>query len=139
VKKLRISLEESLIKSNRPVSIAVNELGVKARNGGDCIRRIWKVKKGYLKIHFAVDIKTGQVVSMNVSSEKVGDRKRLKRLANRARGNNVRVKKVLAYGTFDLKVNLDPLTQEGISPVNRIRKGSVPRSRGSQAGKLAVI
>ena len=40
----------------------------KVHNGGDWIRRVWKVRKRYLKIHFAVDIKTGQVVSMDVTS-----------------------------------------------------------------------
>jgi hypothetical protein len=30
------------------------------------------VRKRYLKIHFTVDIKTGRVVSMDVTSEKVG-------------------------------------------------------------------
>ncbi|MEM3858503.1 MAG: hypothetical protein QW478_03745 [Candidatus Micrarchaeaceae archaeon] len=42
---------------------------------------MWKVKRGYLKIHFTVDIKTKQAVSMYISSEKVGDGRRL---ANRA-------------------------------------------------------
>jgi hypothetical protein len=79
VNRLQISLDESLIRSNEPVSIAVDSSGVKVHNVGDWIRRVWKVKKGYLKIHFAVDVKTGQVVSMDVSSEKVGDGKRLKR------------------------------------------------------------
>ena len=77
VNKLQISLDESLIKSNRAVSIAVDASGVKVHNGGDWIRQVWKVKKGYLKIHFAVNIKTGQVVSMDVSSEKMGNGKRL--------------------------------------------------------------
>jgi hypothetical protein len=77
VNRLQISLNESLIRSNEPVSIAVDSSGVKVHNVGDWIRRVWKVKKGYLKIHFAVDVKTGQVVSMDVSSEKVGDGKRL--------------------------------------------------------------
>jgi IS5 family transposase len=139
VNRLHVDLDESLVKSNRPVSIAVDASGVKVHNGGDWIRRVWKVKKGYLKIHFAVDIKTEQVVSMDVSSEKVGDGKRLKRLVNRARENNVRVKRVLGDGSYDSKANFNFLTQEGIKPVIKVRKGSVPKNRGSQARKLAVI
>ena len=139
VNRLHVDLDESLVKSNRPVSIAVDASGVKVHNGEDWIRRVWKVKKGYLKIHFAVDIKTGQVVSMDVSSEKVGDGKRLKRLVNRARENNVRVKRVLADGAFDSKANFNFLAQEGIIPVIRVRKGSAPRSRGSRARKLAIM
>jgi hypothetical protein len=77
---------------------------------------------------------------MEVSSEKVGDVKRLvKRLVKRAE-ERVRVKRVLADGAYDSKANFNFLAQEGIKPVIRVsRKGSVPRSRGSRARKLAVI
>ena len=71
---------------------------------------------------------------MDVSSEKVGDGKRL---VNRVK-EKVRVKRVLGDGSYDSKANFNFLTQEGIIPVIRVRKGSVPRSRGSQARKLAV-
>src|SRR3989454_7215201 len=138
VNRLDIDLDESLIRSNSPVTIAVDSSGVKVHNGGDWIRHAWKVKKGYLKVHFAVDIKTGQVVSMDVSSEKVGDGKRLKRLINRA-NENVRVGRVLADGVYDSRANFNFLAQEGIRPVIRVRKGSVPKSNGSYARNLAVI
>lgn len=58
VNKLDLELDESLIMSNSPVIIAVDSSGVKVHNGGDWIRHVWKVKRGYLKIHFAVDIRT---------------------------------------------------------------------------------
>ena len=103
--------------------------GIKVHNGGDWLRHVWKVKKkGYLKIHFAVDIRTKQVVSMDVSSEKAPDGKRLKRLVNRAE-ENVRVRRVLADGAYDWKANFNFLADKHIKPVIRVRKGSVPRSR----------
>jgi Transposase DDE domain len=128
--KLDVNLDESLIKSNSPVTIAVDSSGIKVHNGGDWIRHVWKVKRGYLKIHFAVDIKTKQVVSMDVSSEKVHDGKRLKRLVNRAE-ENVRVERVLGDGAYDSRANFNFLDGRHIKPVIRIRKGSVPKSRGS--------
>jgi hypothetical protein len=51
---------------------------------------------------------------------------------------NRRVKRVLGDYAYS-RANFNFLTQEGIKPVIRVRKGSVPRSRGSQARKLAVI
>ena len=102
------------------------------------MRHVWKVKRGYLKIHFAVDIKTKQVVSMDVSSEKVHDGRRLKRLVNRAE-ENVRVGRVLGDGAYDSRANFNFLDERHIKPVIRIRKGSVPKSKGCQARKLAVI
>ena len=96
------------------------------------------MRKGYLKIHFAVDIKTGQVVSMDVTSEKVGDGRRLRRLVGDAEGR-VRVRRVLADGAYDSRANFNFLAGEGIKPVIRVRSGSVPRSGGSPARKQAVI
>ena len=79
---------------------------------------------------------------MDVSSEKVSDGKRLKRLVNRAE-ENVRVRRVLADGAYvrlEGKLQLPcPGGHACIKPVIRIRKSSVPRSKGSQARKLAVI
>jgi IS5 family transposase len=140
VNRLDVSLDESLIKSNAPVSIAVDSSGVKVHNGGDWIRKVWKVKKGYLKIHFAVNInKTKQVVSMDVSSEKVGDGRRLKRLVNRASENGLRVGRVLADGAYDSRANFKFLDERHIKPVIRVRSNSVPKSKGCQARKDAVI
>ncbi|MDG7024977.1 MAG: IS5 family transposase [Nitrososphaerota archaeon] len=135
---LQVDLDDSLVRSNDPVSIAVDASGVKVHNGGDWIRHVWKVKKGYLKIHFAVDVKTGQVVSMDVSSEKVGDGRRLKRLVRRAE-ESVRVRRVLADGAYDSKANFNFLAGEGIKPVIRVAKNSVPKCNGSYARKKAVI
>lgn len=136
--KLGISLDDSLINSNAPVSIAIDSSGVKVHNGGDWIRKVWKVKKGYLKIHFAVDIKTKQIVSMDVSSEKVHDGRRMKRLVNGAK-ENVRVKRVLADGAYDSRANFNFLSNNSIKPVIRVRSNSVPKSKGCMARKLAVI
>jgi len=138
VNRLDLSLEDTLLKSNAPVSIAVDASGIKVHNGGDWIRRVWKVRKGYLKIHFAVNIKTKQIVSMDVSSEKIHDGKRLKRLVNRARDNGIRIKRALGDGSYDTKENFNFLHDNGIKPIIRVRKGSVPKSRGSMARKLAV-
>jgi len=138
VNKLVISLDDSLVKSNAPVSIAVDSSGIKVHNGGDWIRKVWKVKRGYLKIHFAVDIKTKQVVSIDVSSEKVHDGKRLKRLVNRAK-ESIRVKRVLGDGAYDSRANFNFLSNEHIKPVIRVRSNAVPKSKNCQARKLAVI
>jgi hypothetical protein len=36
--------------------IAIDSTGIKVTNRGEWIRHKWKVKRGYLKIHIAVDI-----------------------------------------------------------------------------------
>jgi Transposase DDE domain. len=83
------------------------------------------VRKGYLKIHFAVDIKTGQVVSMDVTSEKVGDGRRLRRPVGDAEGR-VRVGRVLADGAYDSRANFNFPAGEGIEPVIGVGEGAAP-------------
>jgi hypothetical protein len=92
--------------------------------------------KGHLNIHFLVETKTGHVVSIvDFSSEKMGNGKRL---VNRVE-ESVRVIGVPGDGAYDSRVNFNILEWRHIKPVIRIRKGSVPKSTGSEARKLAVI
>ena len=41
-----------------------------------------KIEKGYLKIHVAVNIKTKEILALEVTDEKVHDGKMLKKLVN---------------------------------------------------------
>ena len=47
----------------------------------------WHVRKGYLKIHIAVDIKKKRILSLEVTSEEVHDGKMLKKLVDNASEN----------------------------------------------------
>ena len=73
-------------------------------NGGDWIRKMWKVKKGYLKIHFAVNTKTKQIVFMHVTSEKVHGGKVLRRLVRGAL-RSVKVRRMLTDSAYDSREN----------------------------------
>ena len=48
----------------------------------------WHIRKGYLKIHVAVDIKKKRILSLEVTSEEVHDGKMLKMLVDNASENN---------------------------------------------------
>ncbi|MPZ08558.1 MAG: IS5 family transposase, partial [Nitrososphaeraceae archaeon] len=67
------------------VVIAVDSTGIKVTNRGEWILDKWKnkrVRKGFIKIHVAVDIKTKKIVSMRVTKEDVHDGKMLKELVD---------------------------------------------------------
>jgi DDE family transposase len=69
----------------------------------------WNVqnKKGYLKIRLAVDIKTKQILALEVTDEKVHDGKMLKNLVNNVLDNHdkKKIKSVLADGAYDSNNN----------------------------------
>ncbi len=62
--------------------IAIDSTGIKLSNRGEWIRHRWNVKRGYLKIHVAVDIKKKKkrVLSLKVTSEQIHDGKVLPEL-----------------------------------------------------------
>jgi len=137
--RLDVSLDDSILRSRNPVTIAVDATGIKVHNGGDWIRRVWKVRKGYLKFHIAVNVKTGQIVSMDVSSEKVSDGRRMKRLVRKAQESVRRVNRMLGDGAYDTMANFNFLSERGIKPIIRVAKNSSQKNKGSWARKMAVI
>ena len=69
------------------IVIALDSTGIKVSNRGEWIRHKWHVRKGYLKIHVAVDIKRKRILSLEVTSE-VHDGRILKKLVDNASKNN---------------------------------------------------
>ncbi len=51
------------------------------------MRAKWKVKRGYVKLHIAVDVKTKKIVSLEVTDESVGDSREFKPLIDYASEN----------------------------------------------------
>jgi hypothetical protein len=70
--------------------IALDSTGIKVANRGEWIRHKWNVRRGYLKIHVAVDIRKKKIVTMEVTSEEVHDGKVLKKLIDNASENKVK-------------------------------------------------
>jgi len=66
------------------ITIAVDSTGIKVTNRGEWIRDKWKKRRGFIKIHVAVNIKTKKIVSMEVTKEDVVDGKMLKPLTRQA-------------------------------------------------------
>ena len=63
------------------IVIAIDSTGIKVTNRGQWMREKWHVKKkGYLKIHVAVNVKTKKILSMKVTDEHVHDGKVLPEL-----------------------------------------------------------
>jgi hypothetical protein len=68
------------------IIVAIDSTGIKVTNRGQWMRDKWHIKnkKGYLKIHIAVNVKTKKILSMKVTDEHVHDSKVLPELVNGA-------------------------------------------------------
>lgn len=122
------------------VTIAVDSTGIKVTNRGEWLRKKWRrEKKGYLKIHFAVDPKTKQVVSMDVTKEDVHDGTRLKKLVKRAsRNTGAGIDKVIGDGAYDTRDNFRFLSNNNIEPAIKVRRTASLHARGCYERKVAV-
>ncbi len=122
VLKLNLNLDDSLKKNKKPITIAVDASGIKVTNRGEWIRKKWKKeRRGFLKIHFAVDTKKRQIVAMDVTDERTGDIKKFQSLVDKSSRKN-RVKKVLADSAYDSRKNFSYLKEKGIESGIKPRK-----------------
>jgi transposase len=106
--------------------IAIDATGVKVTNRGEWIRHKWNVKRGYLKIHVAVDIKRKRILSLEVTNEKVHDGKVLPKLVDdiTIKQNKI-VDSAIADGAYDNNKNFQFLSFRGIKPAIKVRKNSI--------------
>src|SRR5919112_4362997 len=112
INKLEIKINE---KIGNDIVIALDSTGIKVANRGEWMRHKWHVRKGYLKIHVAVDIKKKRILSLEITSEEVHDGKMLKKLVDNASENN-EVKRALADGMYDSNNNFRYLSKNHIKP-----------------------
>lgn len=138
VSKLDLDLDKQLVSSDEPVTITVDSSGIKVTNRGDWIRKEHGLeRKGWLKLHVAVDTMSMQILSMEVTEEDVHDTRMLRPLVEEAL-KVAPVEKVLGDGAYDSRSNFQFLSSNGIEPVIRVRKNSVPKAKGCYARKHAV-
>jgi len=70
---LGLSPYESLRGYDGPVVIAVDSSGVSVHKCGGWVERLYGEKKRYVKIHFAVDVRTKEVLAMDVTTDDTHD------------------------------------------------------------------
>jgi hypothetical protein len=126
------------VKTDEPISIAIDSSGIKVTNSGDWMRKKWKVKRGYLKVHLAVDARSKEAVSMQVTEETVSDGSQTEALVQEATAKND-IERAYADGAYDSRANFDLLASYGIDPAIKVRKNASRKAKGSYARKESVI
>jgi transposase len=143
VARMKINLDPKINPEKDDIVVAVDSTGIKVTNRGEWILDKWKkkkrIRKGFIKIHVAVDTKTKKIVSMSVTKEDVHDGKMLKELVDDV-SKNYDIKKVLADGGYDSKDNIRQLDEMKVIPAIKVRKNSsVKNNAKCIPRKLSVI
>ena len=121
--RLDIDPYRGLRESPEPVTIAVDSTGVKVHKAGGWVERVHGKRSRYVKLHFAVNVESKEVVAMEVSTDDTHDVKALPGLVEEA-GRNVRVAEVIGDGAYDSGDVYDLLEARGIEAVIRPRRSS---------------
>jgi len=111
------------------IIIAVDSTGIKVTNRGQWMREKWKAgnKKGYLKIHIAVNVKTKKILSIKVTDEHVHDSKALPELVEniiKSEGVRTAIGKLLGDGAYEGNDVFRYLGDNGILPCIKVRKNA---------------
>jgi len=84
--------------------------------------------KGYLKIHVAVNIKTKEILALDVTDEKTHDGKIMKNLVEnvlKIKPNKKKIKSVLGDGAYDSNDNFRFLNEKKkIDPIIKVKRNS---------------
>ena len=134
----KLSKDEYLI-------IAIDSTGIKVTNRGQWMRDKWNVKnkKGYLKIHVAVNVKTKKILSMRVTDEHIHDSKALPGLVDEAIKSDKKIvigELIADDGAYDGNDIFRYLGDNGILPCIKVRKNARVRwKKGNILRNLSVL
>jgi hypothetical protein len=125
------------------IVIAADSTGIKVTNRGQWMREKWNVrKKGYLKIHIAVNVKSKKILSIKVTDEHVHDSKALPELVDDIMKSNkkITIGKLFADGAYEGNDIFRYLSDNGILPCIKVRKNArVGWKKGNFLRNLSVL
>src|SRR3954452_5183915 len=128
VNKLDISTKRSGDEDDEDsIVIALDSTGIKVTNRGQWMQEKWhiKKKKGYLKIHIAVNIKTKEILALEVTDEKTHDGKVMPKLIEdvlKRNNKDIIIKSTIGDGSYDSKENFKYFQEKKIKPAIKVRK-----------------
>jgi IS5 family transposase len=135
VNRLDVKLDEKNYGDD--LILAVDASGIKVSNRGDWMRREWKQRRGYLKVHIAVDTKRKRILALQVTDDRVGDERIFQPLIEEA-GRKVGIKAVMGDGAYDTKSNFTYLTAKHIEPIIKVHRNASTKAYGCVPRKLVA-
>jgi len=143
INRLDLKLEnKNKTREDEFITITIDSSVIKNTDRGQWMNKKWntRIKKGYLKIHVAVDIKSKKILSMEITDEHVHDNRMLPTLVDDlVKSNEYIIDKFLADGAYDSNDTFRFLSERGIMPCIKVRKNSRVRKTAHIFRNLSVI
>jgi len=132
IQLIPLALPETNLGSG-DIVVAVDSTGIKVTNRGEWMREMWKIHRGWIKAHIIVDVKSKEILGIEITNEQVGDGEVFPILLDQAQ-SAVRARAisgVLADGAYDQKDIFNRLEKDRIDSRIKIRENASSKSRGS--------
>jgi Transposase DDE domain len=147
INKLNIKIKDTTddkVSKDEYIVIAIDSTGIKVTNRGQWMRDKWHIKnkKGYLKIHVTVNVKTKKILSMKITDEHVHDSKALPELVDEIMKSDkkITIGKLFADGAYEGNYIFGYLGDNGIQPCIKVRKNARIRwKKGNILRNLSVL
>jgi hypothetical protein len=141
IRRRIVLLGEDLVSYNMrsiggPVVIVLDSTGVKVCRSGSWLERRYSRRRGYLKIHLAIDARTGEIVCLERTTDRVHDSEAARRMVDRSMEAG-KVIKVVGDGAYDSIGFIRHLERRGIEPIIRPRR-SARTDRGPPSRRSAA-
>ncbi len=133
----KLNIPADIDRSAKAYELAIDSTGFKITNRGEWLRQKWAVKRGWIKLHIAVDVKTKKIISLEVTDESVGDSREFKPLVDDA-SEKGRITKVYADSAYDSRANFNLLYLLNAEAAIKPWRNSSTKSRGSYLRAKAV-
>lgn len=126
-------LEFEIPETGDKVVVAVDATGIKVTNRGEWLRKYHKGKRrGWIKVHAAVDTESKELISLEITDEKTGDSEVFEDLVE-----DVDLKDCLADGAYDTEEIFEILEERGVDPPPGIKLRKNAKTGLSPRGKAA--
>jgi hypothetical protein len=124
--ELKLDLSETIPRPNQPLFLSIDASGLKTDNGGSWFeKRFGKKRKGWIKIHFAIDVKTKRIIELAVTTDRVHDNRRFRGLVRKATKKH-EIDKVAADAGYDDYKNYELLHKKKIRAAIKPKLNSNP-------------
>jgi hypothetical protein len=121
IKQMPLVLPE-IHDRNEDLVVAIDSTGIKGTNRGEWMREMWRIHRGWIKAHIIVDVKSKDLLGIEITNEQVSDGEVFPALLDQAQA---------ADGAYDHKDIFTRLEKDHLNSGIKTRENAATKSGGS--------